>query len=335
MLSENVLKEWYTENASRRMPLATLVAENNSTPSGLDDSGQVLPESLLVGMQLYVPRSMLATREAGSTLPYDRLADEYRIYLKTVVIASARVEITFATVSGAEIAQAIWTPTTEMQGLPVHGVNIAPLPTNDPNIGSSKVFGYVFLGPDSMWRQSVGIYRYTGGNIYSSMVSESVINCIGADLVTALVVNGTVLRGEIGIVAGDNTRIDVINNNRIDLKFAGELDTGITNRTELVQAVVDFYGEPVKTINGVYPNASGNFTLSCPDGALSFAEVDHGICIVNIKGSECCDKSALEGVLTNVQTLNEKQGRMDNFMKALSANINALQNALAFIKMSE
>jgi hypothetical protein len=333
MLSENVLKEWYTENASRRMPLATLVAENNVVPSGLDDAGQLLPESLLVGLQLYVPRTMLATREAGSTLPYDQLANEYRIYLSSVVIATSRVEMTFSTVSGADIAQAIWTPTTEMQGIPVHGVQVAPLPTNDENIGSSKVSGFVFFGPDSMWREQVGIYRYTGNNIYSSMISESCINCIGPDIVTGLVVNGTTLHGEIGIVAGDNVDINVQGNN-IDLAFAGGLDTGITTRQELVQAVVDTYGNPILTINGVLPDGNGNYTFSSPDGVLSFSNIDHGIAVVNLKGSECCDKSALDNILSNIQADNEKMGRLNNFMQALSANMNDLQNALAYLKMT-
>jgi len=333
MLSENVLKEWYTENASRRMPLATLVAENDVTPSGLDDTGQLLPESLLVGLQLYVPRTMLATREAGSTLPYDQLANEYRIYLSSVVIATSRVEMTFSTVSGADIAQAVWTPTTEMQGLPVHGVQIAPLPTNDDNIGSSRVSGFVFLGPDSMWREQVGIYRYTGDNIYSSMISESCINCIGPDVVTGLVVNGTVLRGDIGIVAGDNVDIDVQGNN-IDLAFAGTLDPGITTRAGLVQAVIDLYGDPILTINGVMPDENGNFSFTCPDAVLSFNNLNHGISVVNLKGSECCDKSALDNILTNIQTDNEKMGRLNNFMQALSANMNDLQNALAYLKMT-
>ena len=305
----------------------------NVVPSGLDDAGQLLPESLLVGMQLYVPRTMLATREAGSTLPYDQLANEYRIYLSSVVIATSRVEITFSTVSGADIARAIWTPTTEMQGLPVHGIQIAPLSTNDENIGSSRVSGFVFLGPDSMWREQVGIYHYTGDNIYSSMVSESCINCIGPDVVTGLVVNGTVLHGEIGIIAGENVDINVQGNN-IDLSFAGGLDSGITTRQELVQAVIDLYGDPILTINGVTPDETGNYTFTCPDGVLSFNNIDHGIAVVNLKGSECCDRSALDNILENIQTDNEKMGRLNNFMQSLSANMNNLQNALAYLKMT-
>ena len=172
MITENVLKEWYSENASRRFPLAQPVPQAGTRPSGLDDNDKALPNALLVGMQLTVPRTMLATREAGSNLPYDSMANNYRIYLSRVVISLTRVELTFTTVSGVDIASAVWTPTGEIQGLPVHGVAITPLATNDANIGSNNIFGYVFLGPDAMWKKNVGVYTFSGPNIYNSMISE-------------------------------------------------------------------------------------------------------------------------------------------------------------------
>ena len=320
MITENVLKEWYTENASRRFPLATLVpdGEGSVAPTGLDDEGKTLPNSLIVGMQLCVPRTMLATREAGTTLPYDALADSYRIYLKTVIITLARVEITFATVSGEEIAEAVWTPSTEIGNLPVHGVAIAPLPTTDSNIGSTKISGYVFLGPDAAWGPHAAVYSFTGSNIYNSMVSES---CIAADAdnrVTGLVVNGTSLTGEIEIVAGDNTKLSATGNElRID--FAGDTAEGITSRAELIAAIVELYGDPVLTINNVTPDANGNFSIDSSDGSISVATIDHGVSLTSTVGSECCDKDSLMGMATNIQTLNTKTGRIEAMLRSMES----------------
>ena len=336
MITENILKEWYTENASRRYPLATLVPEEGFTPTGLDDDGQVLPNSLLIGLQMTVPRSMLAARPAGSESIYDSLADEYRIYLSSVVITLDRVEITFTTKSGKNVAQAIWSPSVELQGLPVHGVPIAPIPVpEDENIGVDRISGFVFLGPDSMWQQSAGVYTYTNSNIVNSMVHEACIGVDAGDHVTGLVVNGERLTGDITIKAGESVQLNVdTSTNTITVGFNVSQAEGIQNQQQLVTAVSSSYGEPVVSINNVKPDSSGNFTLSSPDGSLSMTELDNGLAIQSTVGEECCDKDALTGLLENVQTLNEKVGREDAFLQAVEQVVNALQNELGYLKMS-
>lgn len=333
MITENVLKEWYTENASRRFPLSVTSPNDGNVPTGLDDEGKTLPNSLLVGLQMFVPRSMLATREAGSTLPYDSLANQYRVYISSVAITLSRVEIVFSTVSGSDIARAVWTPTSEMTGLPVHGVAIAPLATDDVNIGSTKISGFVFLGPDSMWAPHAGVYTFTGGNIYNSMVSESCISCDDDGRITGLVVNGTPLTGEIELVAGDNARLEATGN-ELHVSFAGDASDGITSRDELIQAIAQLYGQPVIAINGAYPDGNGDFTVSCPDGSMSVTSLGHGLAILSLKGSECCDKSALMGMASNIQELNVKEGRLETLFKAMEGVVNALQNELAYLKLS-
>lgn len=335
MITENVLKEWYTENASRRFPLATPVPVAGTRPSGLDDNGNALPNALIVGMQLTVPRTMLATREAGSTLPYDSLADNYSIYIRQVVISLTRVEITFATVSGDDVASAVWTPTGEIQGLPVHGVAITPIPSSDPNIGENNVFGYVFLGPDSVWTQHAGIYTYSGANIYNSMVSESVIAVDDANRVTGIIVNGTKLYGDITFVAGENVRMTTPEDNTLQIDFAGELeDNGIQTRDELVEEIVKLYGTPVLTINGISPAGGGDYSIAPADDCILISSVQHGITISAACGEECCDQSVLSGLSGNIQTLNTKTARLDSFLKSTAAAVNALQNELAYLKMT-
>lgn len=338
MISENVLKEWYTENAARRFPLAQPVPEEGGSiiPTGLDDFGQALPNSLLVGLQMIVPRSMLATREAGSGLPYDSLADQYRIYLSSVVITMDKVELVFSTVSGKQVARAVWSSLTEIQGIPVHGVAISPIPVvDDANIGTNKISGFVFLGPDSMWTMGAGVYQFSGDNIYSSMVSESCISADDDGHVTGLVVNGERLTGDITIVAGDNVRIDVdVPTSTLTFNFAAEQVDGIHNTRELVGAVSDVYGAPIISINNVKPDSEGNFTISSPDGTIGMTALDHGIALESLSGDECCDKSDLDTALENIQVLNEKAGRLDAFLESVENNVNELQNELGYMKMS-
>lgn len=334
MITENVLKEWYSENASRRFPLAQPVPQTGTRPSGLDDNDKALPNALIVGMQLTVPRTMLATREAGSNLIYDSMANNYRIYLSRVVISLTRVEMTFTTVSGVDIASAVWTPTGEIQGLPVHGVAITPLVTNDTNIGDNNVFGYVFLGPDAMWKQGAGIYTFTGPNIYNSMISESVIGTDNANRVTGLVVNGTRLYGDITFVAGNNVTLTPSGNSLV-VDFAGELDdTGFTTREELMEAIVDVYGDPVVSINGMCATGDGEFTIEPGDNCIVVSGVQHGITISATCGEPCCDQSVLADLTSNIQAINSKTARIDSFLKSTAAAINALSNELAYLKMT-
>lgn len=335
MITENVLKEWYSENASRRFPLATPVPVSGTRPSGLDDNGKALPNALLVGMQLTVPRTMLATRDLGSGLPYDSLANTYCIYLSRVVISLTRVELLFTTVSGEDIATAVWTPETEIAGLPVHGVPITPLRTDDPNIGINNVFGYVFLGPDSMWSAHTGIYTYSDANIYNSMVSESVIAVDDANRVTGLIVNGEKMIGDITFVAGENVKFSVdTNNNEFKVDFAGDLDdTGIQNREELIEAIKETYGDPVMSIDGVFADGDGEYTIEPADECIHISAVQHGITITAGCGDSCCDRSVISGLSGNVQELNVKVARIGSFQRSVAAAVNALQNELAYLKM--
>lgn len=334
MITENVLKEWYSENASRRFPLAQPVSQTGTRPSGLDDNDKAIPNALLVGMQLTVPRTMLATREAGSNLPYDSMANTYRIYLSRVVISLTRVEMTFTTVSGVDIASAVWTPTGEIQGLPVHGVAITPLPTNDSNIGSNNVFGYVFLGPDTMWKKNVGVYTFSGPNIYNSMISESVIGTDDANRVTGLIVNGTRLYGDITFVAGENVRMTT-SDNELLVEFAGDIDDlGITTREELLEEIIDVYGQPMISINGMYATGDGDFTIEPGDNCITVSGIQHGITISATCGEPCCDQSVLVELTGNIQALNSKAARIDSFLKSTAAAVNALSNELAYLKMT-
>ena len=336
MITENVLKEWYTENASRRFPLATLVPEGSIVPTGLDDAGQGFPDSLLIGMQMIVPRSMLAARPAGSTYPYDSLADEYRIYLSSVVITLEKVEMTFSTKSGKDVAKAVWSPSLELQGLPVHGVQIVPLPVpEDANIGTNKINGFVFLGPDGMWKNSAGVYRYSGDNIYNSMVSESCIAADADDRVTGIVVNGERLTGDVTIEAGENVHLDVnTTTNTLTVSLAVDQVEGIQNKSELIASMSDIYGRPIVSINNIKPDLNGNFTVDSPDGSIAVSGLDYGIALQSNVGEECCGKEELSGLLENVQTLNEKFGREDAFLQAVEENVNALQNELGYLKMT-
>ena len=311
MITENVLKEWYTENASRRFPLATLVPEGSIVPTGLDDAGQGFPDSLLIGMQMIVPRSMLAARPAGSTYPYDSLADEY-------------------------VAKAVWSPSLELQGLPVHGVQIVPLPVpEDANIGTNKINGFVFLGPDGMWKNSAGVYRYSGDNIYNSMVSESCIAADADDRVTGIVVNGERLTGDVTIEAGENVHLDVnTTTNTLTVSLAVDQVEGIQNKSELIASMSDIYGRPIVSINNIKPDLNGNFTVDSPDGSIAVSGLDYGIALQSNVGEECCGKEELSGLLENVQTLNEKFGREDAFLQAVEENVNALQNELGYLKMT-
>lgn len=332
MINESILKEWYTENASRRFPLATLVHEGNIVPTGLDDTGQTFPNSLIVGLQMLVPRTMLATREAGSTLPYDQLANNYRIYLKSVVISATRVEMLFSTVSGSDVAKAVWSPATEITGLPVHGVAIAPLATNDENIGVNKISGFVFLGPDSLWSMSAGVYSFTGNNIYNSMVSESCIAADDGSSLTGLYVNGSYLTGDVTLVEGENVAFDVIGNT-VTVSFAAERLDGPTNTSQLVASVAGVYGDPITEINGIKPDSGGNFTIDSKDGTMSVSALDHGIAISSLIGEEAADKESVTDMLENIQELNVKEGRLESIISSLEYNVNALQNELGYLKM--
>ena len=123
--------------------------------------------------------------------------------------------------------------------------------------------------------------------------------------------------------------------NELVVAFAGELDdTGITNREELLEEIIDVYGQPMISINGVYATGDGDFTIEPGDECITVSGIQHGVSISATCGEPCCDQSVLADLTGNIQALNSKASRIDSFLKSTAAAVNALSNELAYLKMT-
>ena len=165
------------------------------------------------------------------------------------------------------------------------------------------------------------------------MVSESCISADDDGKLTGLYVNGQYLTGDITFVEGENISLSVTGN-VVTVGFAADPLSGPSNTNQLIAALTADLGQPIQTINGVRPDAAGGFTRSSPDGTIGTEALDHGVALSSNAGDEAVDKETLSGPLENVQTLNAKAGRLEAFVSAIEANVNALQNELGFLKMS-
>jgi hypothetical protein len=112
----------------------------------------------------------------------------------------------------------------------------------------------------------------------------------------------------------------------------------ITSDAELLEEVVKAYGAPVRAINGVLPDESGNITIQ-PDGVNVTEESDDKspdeerfyACIAGINTAagaikialsqqiQCENTAIIDAVMTNIAQLNERASEISELITRLDA----------------
>ena len=317
MITVDLLQTWFSENAVRRFPLA-------SEATGIDDNAKTLPDSLLVGMEVTIPSTMTVIDSNN----LEELPDTP--YLSRVIISEYEVVITIA-VDGIDVARATVDVAALDDSKTLQAFSLASLVTD--NSDYEGVGGKVFLGPVS------GFLPYSGVYTFSSPSQTGIsLDCIHSypECIRSLNIGGTRVTGDITLAEGDNISLDYDEGtNTITVSYVPDEVDGISNKDELLDAITERFGQPVCTINGVAPDAEGNFELiPAAGGCVELDTTDHGIIISNPCASPCCDKSVLENLMSDIQGLNARYARLHSYLLEATSNVNTLQNELSILKMS-
>lgn len=82
------------------------------------------------------------------------------------------------------------------------------------------------------------------------------------ECIRSLNIGGTRVTGDITLAEGDNISLDYDEGtNTITISYVPDEVEGISNKDELLDAIIERFGKPICTINGVAPDAEGNFEL--------------------------------------------------------------------------
>ncbi len=183
--------------------------------------------------------------------------------------------------------------------------------------------------------------EYGGSFIFSAAATRLNAQCIRPDIrgvtgIRILKANnsspGPLLQGDIELVAGTNMQFEVSG-------------VGTGNRIELNATTDDTFEEncnlaggedaqPILTINGIGPDANGDFTLDTKAGEecieISGDSGLHAVLLRDLCSEPCCGCDELEALQTEFQNLASQLNSLDNFINRLDASVSGFQsNVLA------
>lgn len=182
--------------------------------------------------------------------------------------------------------------------------------------------------------------------------------------VTGIRVGNTIYDGVVDLVAGDGINITTTEGTggvttiqiTAPSRVPPEANTEVINDSTLLDELIDLYGSPVTTINGVGPTESGNILLVHPskvsstnDGASTGSGDDEvstgsggGYTVFPVSGSvgavvlgdatgaqEACEDTLVETIMSNISELNNRLSRISESIDAIDMANNVMSISLS------
>ena len=107
--------------------------------------------------------------------------------------------------------------------------------------------------------------------------------------------------------------------------------TAINTPEDLLQAVTQYYGVPITTINNVAPDDKGNMTLNGAE-CVSVIAVTGGIQVSNPCGKPCCSDDYLQSAMEAVNQINLKTETITKFYQAADQLLSQMREKLFYLE---
>jgi len=299
--------EWLNQNSLRAYPLA-------DDASSTDVSGSFrLPTDLVVDL-MWPVNIELALNPSG-------------FFISNVSVFAHGVTITFSYTDGST------TQTMGVASVPVagHNPNASYYVSGQGNFAGSV--GLVTIGRLDTILESGGSFDFnlTGTRILGTCIRPDIRGVKSLQVVNESETTER-LYGNIKLESGQNVRISVQDNGseqviRFDALVSEGLNEvcGCTNERTV--------GPPIRTINGVGPNSSGELSVvqgSCFD--IAPADTDNMLQISNTCSQPCCGSNELEIVRGDLEALNQDARAILRLVQNLESGYAQLASAKAAIQ---
>ena len=309
----DVFREFADQNMHRVYPLI-------DSSTGEDTTGAfTIPTSLMTDIFLCAPN-----------LPY---IDITKFYVMNVTVRRFFLEITLGYDGVAEPLGSFKNIRVDM---PLHSTyDFVPteVQSNDAFTPLFFMTGQITIGSASDTVQKLGSWTFQPENAYvtPTRVSRGCLN------VQYLQIDDRLLTGKVVIQEGANVQLEV--NPRLVggewisvVTVAASLNATesleINNDADILAALLADFGDPLLTVNGLYPDVDRNFTL-LPADCTTIEDNQNGVVISNPCATPCCDEdSSIDSILTSIANLNLRYAQLKGYFDAQSSSINQLQNKL-------
>jgi hypothetical protein len=196
------------------------------------------------------------------------------------------------------------------------------------NILIRRVFIDITIGyDDGSTAVPIGVFK----NIRTDNPVHSTLN------VQYVQVANRLFTGNVRLREGDNVQLNVstevidgetINIIEIAATLGPSADIQLTSDADVLNQLITQFGQPVLTINGLFPDEDRNFEFEAED-CTTIEAADHKITLGNPCARPCCDEDAnITAILDSIANLNLRYAQLKSSYDAQSAAINNLQNKL-------
>lgn len=303
--------DWLNQNSQRNFPLSDEATVTDVL------GGFQLPEDFIV--DLIIPVSYAAGRDIG----------KFHLMEVGVFGNGITLKIGYGGVWGA----GEWA---------TEPVEVGRLSISDTHTENSSYFIYgIGDFADSIGKVTIGeldtLFTFSGVYSFDIAGGRIVPSCIRPDIrsVSSLrVVNGNdtsdPLYGDVELVAGPNIQLTVENGKvRIDAIESDNLNTdcGCVTQADITLA------DPIRSINGILPNADGNITLS---GArcINVSNLTNAIELDDECATPCCNSEELEVILTDLNQLSRDVRLHNTTMQLIEVRLQQLETLVDAIEAS-
>jgi len=195
----------------------------------------------------------------------------------------------------------------------------------------SDSVGKITIGSLEETLNTPGAYTFTvaGGRFESTTIRPDLKGVTGLYVINSEG-RSELLQGDIEFVAGQNVAftIDEVTEPGVTRLVINAISgEGLNANCECLN--LPDAGSPIKTINGIAPDSSGDFKL-LGDSCLQLEGISNGIKITDDCSSSCCGCEELEPVLRELEEMRNQLRTIDGIAVSLDAQVNtALANVLA------
>jgi len=310
-----ILQEFLDDNMHRVYPL-----EDDST--GIDITGSfTLPTPLITDIFLCVPN-----------LPN---IDKTKFFISNITVRAFFIDITLSYDDPA-----VTEPIGVFKNIATTGAlhqcyDFVPseLQTGNEFTALFHMSGQIIIGSSTEAVRLLGSWNFdpAAGYIVCTRVSKGLLN------VQYISINDQLFTGNVRLREGSNVTLDTVTTTilgvphtvvTVSASLNSSSDIQIANDDDLLAALINKFGAPIQTINGLLPDADRNFSFFGLD-CSAVSNIANGITLGNPCATPCCDQDAnLQAILDSIANLNLRYAQIKSFYDSTSSSINDLQNKL-------
>lgn len=297
---------WLDQNSVRAYPLS-----EESTRRDVSDS-YTLPDDFIVDMVLPI----------NASLDYDPSS----FYLSKVTVFGVGVTIEFSYYTGVaavlvgrltiDLGTFVQNKTYYLEGLE----------------DFEGVLGKVVIGTLDTLQQQAGAFTFSlaGGRLESSVVVPDIRGVTGMRVAEGTDA-GELLQGDVAFEPGSNMRITVSDFGGVKVLTFSAIDGEGTIADCVCQGQVAL-ADPIRTINGVFPDSLGNINV-LGDDCLEVTPLadENAVQLADKCSKPCCGCPELQTLVDDQSRMRDEVQTMENLYARLEANIDVMQTLLTMI----